>query len=144
MVLGGWKIDFKALRPCRRSEGDPEDFPLKSFRKTFPKHPNKSPQMVSTWTLFRPFWSQMSPGAAKLDLEGPKTPPKGAADGLRAPIWRPKWAKGPPQSAKWTPDGALGATLGSLWAPLGGLWGALGDFWGPFGHLWASLWTLLV
>ena len=123
---------------------DPGDFPFKMLPKTFPEHP-KNPQngvtMVSFGTIFAP---KMSAGAAKVDLEGPQTPPKGAEDGPRAPIWRPQWAKGPPQSAKWTPDGALGATLGSLWAPLGRLWGALDDFWGPFGHLWVSLWTLLV
>jgi len=44
--------DFKALRPCRRSEGDPGKFPLKSFLKTSPNHPPNSPK----WTLLGPFW----------------------------------------------------------------------------------------
>ena len=71
----------------------------------------------------------MSPGATKVDLEGPKTPPKGPEDGPRVPIWSPKWAKGPPQSAKWTPM----VPLGRLWAPFGLPWGGFGGLRVTFG-----------
>ena len=114
------------MPPIRRRSGG---LSAQKLPENLPKAPQKSFQIVSQWTLFKPFWSQMSPGAAKVDFEGPKTPPKGAEDGPRAPIWRPKWAKGPPR----VPNGPPMVPLGRLWAPLGLPWGGFGGLWVTFG-----------
>ena len=102
---------------------------VQKLPENLPKASQKSLQKVSKWLLFGLFWSQMSPGATKVHLRGPRRPQRVQRTAQELPSGAQSGPRDPPR----VPNGPPMVPLGRLWAPFGLPWGGFEALWVTFG-----------